>query len=270
MNEQHSEHRQPHEGEDVEQRLRAYYGPPLPDQPLDSAAWQQLRQRLVAPVGPGRRCRGRWRLPHQRRRAPVPRELQQALARIAEAAGVSAPPSILRCTFQPRGQEPGVRGWWLGRRTIRLRLPYDAGTTLGRTELDVLLATGLARSLHARTAAPMLGRLSWAGMGLLAGLILIVCWLSQLPLVGVLIALVLGVLTVWGWQRQTRAIVFHADTLVVRWLGRGQVCCGLHALAERSRRPQKRRWGEPSLSERIERVCGTSVEARDDQLTLVG
>jgi hypothetical protein len=270
MNEQPCENRQSHERGDVEQRLHAYYGPPLPDQPLDPAAWHQLRQRLVSPVSDRRRCRGRWRLPHQRRRASVPRELQQALARIAEAADVPAPPSLLRCTFQPRGQEPRLRGWWLGRRAIRLRLPFDAGTTLGRTELEVLLATGLARSLHARTRAPLLGRLSLAGMGLLAGLILIVCWLSQLPLMGVLIALALGVLTVWGWQRQTRAVVFHADTLVVRWLGRGQVCRGLHALAERSRRPQKRRWGEPSLSERIERVCGTSVEARDDQLTLVG
>jgi hypothetical protein len=269
MNEQHSENRQPLEGGDVEQRLRAYYGPPLPDQPLDPAAWQQLRQRLGAPVSSRRRYRGRWRLP-PRRRASVPRELQQALARIAEAAGMSAPPSILRCTFQPRGQEPRLRGWWLGGRAIRLRLPYDAGTTLGRTELEVLLATGLARSLHARTRASMLGRLSLTGMGLLAGLILIVCWLYQFPLVGVLIALGLGVLTVWGWQRQTRAIAFHADTLVVRWLGRGQVCRGLHALAERSRRPRQRRWGEPSLSERIERVCGTPVEARDDQLTLVG
>ncbi len=107
-------------------------------------------------------------------------------------------------------------------------------------------------------------------MLLLAGLTLIVCWLYQLPLVGVLIALALVVLSIWAWQRQARAIVFQADTLVVRWLGRSQVCRGLHSLAVRSRRTKQRRWGEPSLSERIERVCGTAVEARDDQLTLVG
>jgi hypothetical protein len=107
-------------------------------------------------------------------------------------------------------------------------------------------------------------------MVLLAGLTLSVCWLYQLPLVGVLIPLALGVLFMWAWHRQARAIAFQADTLVVRWLGRGQVCRGLHSLAERSRRPKQRRWGEPSLSERIERVCGTPVEARDDQLTLVG
>jgi hypothetical protein len=107
-------------------------------------------------------------------------------------------------------------------------------------------------------------------VGLLAGLVLIVCWLDQLPLVGVLIALALSALAVWAWQRQARAIVFHADTLVVRWLGRSLVCRGSYGLAERSRTPEQRRWGEPSLLERIERVCGTSIEARDDQVTLVG
>ena len=263
MNEKHRE------SGDVEQQLRAYYGPPLPDQPLDPAAWQQLRQRLGAPARPGRRCRGHWRLP-PRRPAPVPWELQLVLARIAEAAGVTAPPPLLRCTFQPRGREPRVRVWWLGRRTIRLHLPSDAGATLSQAELEVLLATGVARSLSARRPVSILGRLSAAGMALLAGLTLSVGWLSQLPLVGVLIPLALGVLSLWAWQRQARTIAFHADTLMVRWLGRSQVCRGLHGLAERSRRPRQRRWGEPSLSERIERVCGTPVEARDDQLTLVG
>ncbi len=243
MNEQHSEYRQPHESGDVEQRLRAYYGPPLPDQTLDPTAWQPLRQRLGVPGGARRRCRGRWRLPHQRRRAFVPRELQQALARIAEAAGVSASPPRLRCTLQSRGQEPRVRGWWLGRRSIQLHLPCDAGTTLSRSELEVLLATGLARSLRARTPAATLGRLSLAGIMVLAGLAFTVCWLDQLPLVGVLSTLALGLLAGWAWQRQARTIAFQADTLVVRWLGRGQVCRGLHGLSERSRRPQQRRWG---------------------------
>jgi hypothetical protein len=126
--------------------------------------------------GARRRCRGRWRLP-QRRRASVPREFQQALARIAETAGVSVPPSKLCWTLQPRGQEPRVRGSLLGKRSIRLQMPYDAGTTLGRAELEVLLATGLARLLSARSPASMLDRLSLAGVVLLAGLTLIVCWI---------------------------------------------------------------------------------------------
>lgn len=270
MNEQHHEDHQPHESSDVEQRLRAYYGPPLPDQPLDPAAWQQLRQRLGSPTGARRRCRGRWRLPNRRRSTSVPKEIQQALSRIAEEAGVSALASRLCYTNRPCGQEPRVRGWWLGRRSIQLRLSCDAGTTLNRDELEVLLATGLARFFRTRTPAATIGRLSLAGIGLLAGLILIVCWLDQFPLVGVLSALALSALAVWVWQRQARAIVFHADTLVVRWLGRKQVCRGLHALAERSRRPEQRRWGESSLLERIERVCEATLDARNDQLTLVG
>ncbi len=43
-----------------------------------------------------------------------------------------------------------------------------------------------------------------------------------------------------------------------------------HSLTERSRTPRRRRWGEPSLMERIERVCGTGVETRENRLTLVG
>ena len=72
------------------------------------------------------------------------------------------------------------------------------------------------------------------------------------------------------WQRQARSLAFRADTLMVRWLGRGPACSGLHALAERSQAPRRRRWGEPSLVERIERVCRAGVEARENRLTLVG
>lgn len=66
------------------------------------------------------------------------------------------------------------------------------------------------------------------------------------------------------------------------WLMRILYCHGLdmmekqeidrrpHFLAERSRTSRRRRWGEPSLVERIERVCGTGVETRENRLTLVG
>ena len=43
-----------------------------------------------------------------------------------------------------------------------------------------------------------------------------------------------------------------------------------HSLAERIRAPRRRQWGEPSLAERIERVCGTGVETKENRLTLVG
>jgi hypothetical protein len=64
-------------------------------------------------------------------------------------------------------------------------------------------------------------------------------------------------------------MAFRADELMVRWLGRSRVCQGLHILAGRRRTHRYRVWGEPSLDERIERVCGTRVEIEDERLTLV-
>ncbi len=143
-------------------------------------------------------------------------------------------------------------------------------TSIERDELDVLLATGLARSICARKLASRLARFLLVGIGLLAGVVLIVCWMHHLPLVGAPVALALWAVVAWRWQAQVRSIAFRADILMVRWLGRGPACSGLHALAERSRAPRRKRWGEPSLAERIERVCGTGVEAREKRLTLVG
>jgi len=177
---------------------------------------------------------------------------------------------MLRCRLTPDVHEPAVRGSWLGRRTIRLTLRLGAVMTLGQDELDVLLATGLARSVSARHLKYTLGRLLLAGLVLLACPTLIVCWMHHVLLVGIPLALALYAVAVWRWQRQARSLAFHADTLMVRWLGRGTACQGLHKLAGRSRALRRRRWGEPSLVERIERVCGTGVEARENQLTLVG
>ena len=144
--------------------------------------------------------------------------------------------------------------------------------TMGQDELDVLLATGLARSIGGRKSTYTLGRLLLAGLVLLVCLTLVICWMHHVLLIGIPLALALLAMVVWCWQKQARSVAFHADTLMVRWLGRSHACSGLHALAERQRRPtsQHRGWGEPSLPERIERVCGTPVEARESRLTLVG
>ncbi len=75
--------------------------------------------------------------------------------------------------------------------------------------------------------------------------------------------------TLWLLHVQGRRTVFRADSLVVQWLGRERTCQGLHALADRSRSPRRSRWGEPSLAERIERVCGTQVTLEEDRLMLV-
>ena len=267
MNEHHVSQSEQSEPEDVEQRLMAYYGPKLPERTLPPASWQYVRHRLEAQAGT--RCRSRLRLPRKRSRAYVPTSLHEAFARIASEASVLSTPEMLRCRLTPHVHKPAVRGSWLGRRTIWLTLPLDAVLTMGQDELDVLLATGLARSISARTSTYTPGRLLLAGLVLLACLTLIVCWMHHVLPVGIPLALALCAVVVWCWQRQARSLAFHADSLMMRWLGRSHACSGLHALAER--RPASRRghWGEPSLAERIERVCGTPVEARENRLTLV-
>lgn len=254
---------------DVEQRLTAYYGPQLREQPLSQASWQNLRLRLSSQEDIGRRRSLRQHLLRKRSRADVPTFIQDAFARITYEARVPYIPSMLRCSLNPRVHELSVRGSRLGRRKIRLILPFNAVTTIGQAELDILLATGLARSMCARKPTYMLGRLLLASIVLIAGITLILFWMHNLPLVGFPIAIGLCASVAWLLNAQARSLAFHADTLIVLWLGRGHVCSGLHALADRSRTPRRRGWGEPSLTERIERVCGTQVETSDNQLTLV-
>ena len=71
------------------------------------------------------------------------------------------------------------------------------------------------------------------------------------------------------WQKRSRrerfswhGVDFHVSRKVIRF--------DLHTLADHSRKPERKRWGEPSLTERIKRVCGTRVEVKDNQLTLIG
>ena len=133
------------------------------------------------------------------------------------------------------------------------------------------VSAGLAwAAASARQLKYTLGRLLLARVVLLAALTLIVCWMHHVLLVGIPLALTLYVVVAWCWQRQARSLAFHADILMVNWLGRSHACSGLHALADRSQAPRRRRWSEPSLAERIKRVCGAGVEARENRLTLVG
>lgn len=270
MNEHHSRHKKQAEPGDVDQRLSAYYGPPLPEYPLPPAAWHTVRQRLGGQAST--RCRRGLRLgvPRKRSRAFVPAPVQEAFDRIVSEAGVPATQARLRYRLAPRIHEPTVRRSWLSRRAIHLTLPLDAVMSMGQNELDVLLATGLARFIYARQLPARLMRFLLTGLVLLAGVALIVCWMQHLPLVGAPPALALCAVVVWRWQVLGRSIAFHGDSLMVGWLGRGPVCRGLHSLAERSRTPQRRRWGEPSLDERIVRICEDGVETRVNRLTLVG
>jgi hypothetical protein len=255
---------------DLEKRLTSYYGSPLREQPLSSSSWQKLQLRLGPQDATGQRDHFRWPLPRKRSRADVPASVQDAFARITYEAHIPYVPSMLRYQLRLLAHEPIVRSSWLGKRTIKLLLPVNIATTMGKAELDVLLATGIARSIYARKPTYMFSRLLLAGVVLLASIALTLVWMYPLPLITFPIAIILCASVVGLLHIQPRSIAFHADRLMVSWLGREHVCSGLHALADRSQAPRRRRWGEPSLVERIRRVCGTRADARENELTLIG
>ncbi len=270
MKEQNSGESKQQEPFDLEKRLTAYYGPQLRERPLPVASWENLRLRL----GPQKDTRQRRRFRRSGRQksswASVPGFIQHAFERITYQAGIPSTSLMLRCSLEPQMHEPAVRSSWPVGRKILLLLPLNAVMTIRQSELDVLLATGLARSIGSHKPAYILGRLLLAAVVLIASAALILFWMRHLPFVGFPLAIALCAGVVWFLHVQARSLAFQADMLMVRWLGRERACSGLHELADRSRTPGRRRWGEPSLTERIERVCGTRVEARENQLTLVG
>lgn len=255
---------------DLEQRLRTFYGPELREQPLSQASWQHLRLQLGAQESLRQKRRFHRLFASRRSRANVPIAIQHAFARIVSEARIPSPRAKLCCSLQLRRQEPAVRVSWPGRRKIHLLLSLHTLTSMGQTELDVLLATGLARSIGARKPAYRLGQFLPIGLFLIACAALILFLLHHMPLVGFSVALLLYAGSAWLWHIQARSLAFYADRLMVQWLGRSRACRGLHALADRSRTPERKRWLAPSLEERIERVCGSGVESKSNQLTLVG
>ncbi len=257
---------------DLETRLTAYYGPELREQPLPPSSWLHLRSQL------GRQSSSRyWFIPglrrprslHYRPTMPVPGYVQEAFSRILYEARVTYVRSMLHCRFKAHVREPKVRVSPLGRCKIRLILPSQPERSIGQAELDVLLATGLARYLCRCVRRPIytvMGFLT-ACAGLLAYIAIILFWRVQVAVEIVPIAILLCVL--WLLHREGRTLAIQADTLVVRWLGRSQVCRGLHALVRRSSTRSRRAWFGLSLAERIDRVCGTQVAMEDECLTLV-
>jgi len=252
---------------ELEERLAAYYGPELREQPLPSSSWQ----RLHAQLGP-RRSRRRLHLPRLRRPwrrhfHSVPVYVQETFVRIMHDARISYPlSSLLHCSFNAR--MPAIRVSALGRYRIKLSLPSSAEGAIGRPELDVLVATGLARYLCNRKPMYAIVRIILIIAVLLASAVSIsLFWTQKHSLVVIPIAILLcavGLLHIQG-----RNLAFRADTLMVLWLGRTRACQGLNALADRSRSPRRGRWGEPSLTERIGKVCGARVTVEDERLTLV-
>ncbi len=135
--------------------------------------------------------------------------------------------------------------------------------------LEVLLATGLARYSCSRRLENRLLRVLLAGTALLT-LGTFVLWLTYKysPLAFLMVLMLFVIVAGFAGIRRRRR-VFQADDLVVRWLGRSRACRGLHLLAGQTGKQRRVFLWEPSLAERIGRICGTQVETENEQLILV-
>jgi hypothetical protein len=263
----------------LDERLTAYYGSALPEQPLPPSSWTKLSSQLV----PQHRPRTFQMIRFRRLRRFLmrdshipPSHIQAVYSRIAYEAGFPFVLANLSCTLDRRRRAPKIRVSLLGKRPIRLRLPLNEPESLAPSALDVLLATGLARYVHMRKPAYLIPRLLlivgivtvWA-----AFIAYLVLWQRSLPTILLPIAIVIGIVLngVIGYtlHLQSRRMAIRADNLLVLWLGRSQACQGLHALADLSPTQTHRAWGELSLAERISRICSTRVPAIDERLTLV-
>jgi hypothetical protein len=255
------------EQSNLEERLSAYYGPQLREQPLSTASWQHLRSQL----GPQRPAR-KWRKPgmdriRRRNDRSDPAYIRETYYRILHAAHLFYPASMLQCSFSARTRMPSVRISSFGRKKIKLTLPAAAEILISQPELDVLVATCLARYQCIRKPKQVLSSVLLI-IALLLSLVSAIFFALQERLIFLIpIAIMLCIL--WLLHIQGRRLAFRADILVVQWLGREAVCHGLHTLADRSRTPRRGKWSEPSLAERIERVCGIKVTIEDDRLMLV-
>ncbi len=255
---------------DVERRLSAYYGPALPAHPLSEVAWLRLREQLSAPA---RSRRSRWRLAaraHARPRPPVPMELQHIYATLLLQANHRRPAPDLRCQFRRRPLQPRVSASTLGRGRISLLLPRENWRALQKAELDMLLAAGLARCNSVSRPLYLLPRVLFAASLLLVLAVLPFTSVDRravwIFVAAISCCLLSGRMLVW----QQRVQAFRGDQLAVQWLGRERVCLGLRQLAERAQPRQLPTLGEPSLRERIARVCGTPISHKEKHLTLVG
>lgn len=261
--------RQERRHENLDEQLSAYYGPSLPEQPLPASSWQRLHMQL----GSQQRPRRSLTFPRMHRlrlnRRAVPLYIHETFLRIAFDARVPVSRTMLHCSLKAQSNSPAVRVSSFGRGQIKLTLPLEAVASMDPPMLDVLLASGLARLHYARRASHIVANLLLLTIILLGGLCLMLLWLRQFPLPGLLIAVVLWAFAGVLLHLHERWLALRADALMVQWLGRGRACQGLHMLADRSRSTRLIRWGEPSLEERIARVCGTQVPVADERLTLV-
>jgi hypothetical protein len=260
----------PAEKGDLDERLSAYYGSALPEEELPPSAWRELNARLRHGRTPHRRWR--WRRNRAARTTPPPSFLIDACERVTQATRQQFSSSLLAYAEKRWIHQPRVSIRPLARQKLRLALPAGRANGLAPAELDVLLATGLARYLYTRKPVYACQRLLGYSALALACLTSLLVALHHAPRAGILIVIALGLALcfalLWFLHWQRRHMALRADGLLVEWLGRGHVCQGLHALASRSRRPSRWRWGELSLAERITHVCGSDVPLQSERLTL--
>ncbi len=181
--------------------------------------------------------------------------------------------SIVCCTLRARSSAPTLSVSRLRRHAIRLILPTGVGERLTSSELDVLVASGLARYAAIRRPFYTLTRLLLVSAFplLLVGSAGILLWLRNVPFLvpamGVLLCCLYAALF-WVLGKQARTMVREADSVMVQWIGRARACQGLHALAARSRHPARRSWNDLAFTERIEHVCGTPAVLEEEHYTV--
>ena len=260
----------------LDERLADFYGPQLQEQPLSATSWTRVRAQLST-----RRFLKRRFIHWLRRRgyrhigqASIPLFVQHAFNAIIYEARLpqrSYAPAMLHCSFKERVRIPKVQTRLMGRHNIKLTLPAQELRSIESPELDVLLATGLSRLFCMRKRGYALRRFLMLSIEPVALLVLILLWLRGLPSqaipIAVILCVLLGLGVVWCLHLLRKGMAISADTFMVQWIGRSRACQGLHLLAGRGK--ERRSWGEPTLTERISRVCGTRVAVEDDRLTMV-
>lgn len=257
----------------LEQRLKTYYGPPLREHLLAQSTWQNLRSKLGQQQRPAKQVD--WKhLFRRSKREPVPEYVRAAFMGVVYEARVAHPLPVLWCSFKKR-VEPAVYSVPGLRPFLHLVLPEEARDGIDEAVLDTLLATGLARyRLTLQWPAPILHVLCFCPA--LASLLFLMFCRGLYLLLAMVLTVLLFLLSwmLWRWLR--RNICLSGDVLAVQWLGRGPICQGLHGLADYQRmlaiplaRNRRRKWGVPSLAERIERICGTGIAMENEHLTLV-
>ena len=264
---------------DLDSRLVAYYGPELPEQALPESAWLRMRSTLASPRASNHLRLQQPQWPHIRRSMrrggmrrsaeKTPAYIQQAYIRILQESRMPLQSARLQSTFASHIKAPRVRTAPLTSK-IQLVLPSNPTRSIDAAALDVLLATALARYYYQRKPVPILTRFLLVALllGCIGAFLYFPRTTTNLAIL-IVITVGLGVAFVGVSSVRGYALAYRADTLTVRWLGRTRVCQGLHRLANQEPSQWWRRWREPSLAKRIDRVCGSRVAIEDERLTLV-